>query len=94
MDERDFSLDDLLLADRQSSYVFRIKSKISRLGLKNGDLVIVDRSLPLKVNQIALIWQKGKLRLETVTPEILASHDPLNGDFIWGMARGAIKELE
>lgn len=88
-----FSVDEQILIDRKSSFVVRVAGKKKRLHLCPGDFLVIDRSLPYKKDQLALIVRQGKFCLDYVSEELLTFHDPENGDFIWGMVRAMVREI-
>lgn len=88
-----FSLDEYVLTDRKSTFVIRVTGKRKRLGLFPGDFLVIDRNLPHQGDKIALLVRRGKFCLDVVTEDILAGHDPENGDFIWGMVKAIVREL-
>lgn len=89
-----FSLDDQILSDRKSTYVVRVTGKKSRLGLAPGDFVIVDRNLPPTKDKLAVLVRNGKFGIDYVTELFIKNNDPENGDFVWGMIRAIVRELE
>lgn len=88
-----FSLDEKILSDRKSSFVVRVKGKKKRLGLLPGDLLVVDKSLPLIPDKLAVLVVKNKFCVDLVTKEFIAKNDPENGDFVWGMIKTVVREL-
>jgi SOS-response transcriptional repressor LexA len=88
-----FSLDQQLLADRKSTFLIRVKGKKKRLGLWPGDILVVDKNLPLIKERIAVLVVKGKFCIDFVTEDFLLKNDPENGDFIWGMISTVVREL-
>lgn len=89
-----FSVDEQILSDRKSTYVVRVSGKRKRHNLCPGDFLVIDRNLPYQKEKLALIVRQGKFCLELVTEELLTFNDPENGDFIWGMVRATVRELE
>ncbi len=89
-----FSLDEWVLADRKSTYLVRVTGKRHRLDLLPGDVLVVDKNLPLKKDRLAVLVVKGKFRIDLVSEEFLRCHEPLSGDFIWGMVRLVVRELK
>lgn len=88
-----FSLDDLILADRKSTYLVRVKGKRKRLNLCPGDLLVVDKNLPLIKDKLAVLVVKGKFCIDKVTEDFIKKNDPENGDFVWGMISTVVREL-
>ena len=88
-----FSLDEQMLADRKPTFLVRVKGKKRRLGLWPGDILVVDKNLPLVKGRLAVLVVKGKFRIDFVTEDFLRKHDPENGDFIWGMINTVVREL-
>jgi SOS-response transcriptional repressor LexA len=89
-----FSLDEKILSDRKSTYLVRVKGKRKRLNLWPGDLLVVDKSLPLEKEKLAVVVVNGKFRIDMVSEEFLRHHDPESGDFIWGMVKTAVREFK
>lgn len=88
-----FSLDADILQDRKSTFLVRVKGEKKRLNLMPGDFLVVDKGLPLKTGQLAVMVIKGKFCLNLVSEEFLKQHDPENGDFIWGIVKTVVREL-
>lgn len=89
-----FSLDQHILSDRKSTFLIRVKGKKKRLNLVPGDLLVVDKALPLMKDKLAVLVVKGKFTIDLVSDEFLKKHDPENGDFIWGMVKTIVRELK
>ena len=89
-----FSLDDQIFPDRKSIFLIRVKGKKKRLNLLPGDILVVDKGLPLDKDKLAILVIKGKFAIDLVSAEFLKKHDPENGDFIWGMIRTIVRELK
>lgn len=87
------SLDQLFLADRNSTFLFRLTGQRSRIGMKPDDLVIVNRALPHLAGKPALVVVKGHFQVQIVSEEFLKNADPESGDFIWGMIQSIVREL-
>lgn len=87
------SLDEIFLADRNSTFLFRLTGKRSRIGMKPDDLVIVNRALPYTVGKPALVVINGNFQVQILSDEFLKSNDPDSGDFIWGMIQSIVREL-
>ena len=88
-----FSIDAQILADRKSTYLVKVTGKKNREGLVPGDLLVIDRSLPLEKDQLAVIVRQNKFAIEKVTETMIRNNDPENGDFIWGMIRAVVREI-
>lgn len=88
-----FSLDHDYLADRKSTFLIRVKGKKKRLNLQGGDLLIVDKNLPLKKDHLGLLVVEGKFKIDLVSEEFIQRHDPESGDFVWGMVKTVVREL-
>lgn len=88
-----FSLDDKILSARNSTFLVRVKGKKKRLNLVPGDILVVDKNLPLVKDKLAVIVVKGKFAIDLVSEEFLNKHDPEKGDFIWGMVKTIVREL-
>lgn len=89
-----FSLDEQILVDRKSIFLVRVKGKKKRLNLWPGDILVVDKNLPLQKDKLAVLVMKGKFCIDLVSETFLKNHDPENGDFIWGMIRTVVRELK
>lgn len=89
----DFSIDAKIFPDRKSSFLVRVAGKKPREGLLPGDILVVDRNLPHEKDKLALIVRQGKFTVERVSPALIQSNDPENGDFIWGMIRALVREV-
>lgn len=89
-----FSLDARILDDRKSTFLVRVKGKKKRLNLWPGDILVVDKALPLQENKPAVLVIKGKFCIDIVTKDFLRKHDPENGDFVWGMIKTVVRELK
>lgn len=89
----DFSLDEQILSNRKSTFLVRVKGKRKRLNLVPGDILVIDKSLPLIKDKLAVVVVKGKFVIDLVSEEFLKRHDPENGDFIWGMVKTIVREL-
>ena len=87
------SLDELFLPDRNSTFIFRLSGKRSRIGMKPDDLTIVNRALPHQAGKPALVVIQGNFQVQIVSEEFLKNADPENGDFIWGMVQSIVREL-
>lgn len=87
-----FSIDEKIFSDRKSSYLIRVKGKKHREGVAPGDILVVDRALPLTVGKLAVVVRKNRFTVERVGEELLSSHDPESGDFVWGMIRALVRE--
>lgn len=88
-----FSLDEQIFSDRNSTFLVRVKGKRKRLNLVPGDFLVVDKSLPLVKDKLAVLVVKGKFCIDLVSEDFLRSHDPENGNFIWGMVKTIVREL-
>lgn len=89
-----FSLDEQILPDRKSIFLVRVKGKKKRLNIWPGDLLVVDKSLPLMKDKLAVLVIKGKFCIDIVSENFLANNDPENGDFVWGMIRTIVRDLK
>ncbi len=89
-----FSLDDQILPDRKSIFLIRVKGKKKRLNLCPGDILVVDKNLPLMKDKLAVLVVKGNFAIDIVSAEFLAKNDPENGDFVWGMIKTIVRELK
>lgn len=89
-----FSLDSEILSDRKSTFLVRVKGKKKRLNLVPGDILVVDKGLPLVKDKLGVLVVKGKFTIDLVTEEFIQRHDPENGDFVWGMIKTIVRELK
>lgn len=89
-----FSLDEQILSDRNSTFLVRVKGKRKRLNLVPGDILVVDKNLPLEKEKLAVLVVKGKFTIDLVSEDFLKAHDPENGNFIWGMVKTIVRELK
>ena len=89
-----FSLDQDILADRKSTFLIRIKGKKKRLNLFPGDILVVDKALPLIANKLAILVVKNKFTIDILTQDFIERDDPENGDFVWGMIKTIVRELK
>lgn len=90
----DFSLDEQILPDRRSLFLVRVKGNKKRLNLCPGDILVVDKNLPLMKDKLAVIVVKGKFAIDIVTADFIKKNDPENGDFIWGMIKTIVRDLK
>ena len=88
------SLDAQLLQDRKSTFLVKVAGKKKRLNLLPGDILVVDKSLPLQKDKLAVLVIKGKFCIDQVSNDMLLQHDPENGNFIWGMIKTVVRELK
>lgn len=89
-----FSLDELILADRKSTFVVRVKGKKKRLNLCPGDILVVDKNLPLEKDKLGVLVVNGKFSIDMVSEEFIRNNDPENGNFVWGMVSTIVRELK
>lgn len=89
-----FSLDDQILPDRKSIFLIRVKGKKKRLNVWPGDILVVDKNLPLMKDKLAVLVVKGKFTIDIVTEEFIRKNDPENSDFVWGMIRTIVRDLK
>ena len=89
-----FSLDELILSDRKSTFLVKVGGKKKRLNLSPGDFLVVDKNLSLQKDKLAILVVKGKFCIDIVTEEFLKKNDPENGDFVWGMIKTVVRELK
>lgn len=89
-----FSLDSLLLHDRKSIFLVRVKGKRRRLSLWPGDILVVNKNLALEKNKLAVLVVNGKFTIDIVTQDFINKNDPENGNFVWGMIQNVVRELK
>ncbi len=90
----EFSLDEQILNDRKSTFLIRVSGKRKRHNLIPGDILVVDKNLPLLKDKLAVLVVKGKFAIDQLTEEFIKRHDPESGDFVWGMVRAVVRELK
>lgn len=90
----EFSLDEQILNDRKSTFLIKVSGKRRRHNLIPGDILVIDKGLPLTKDKLAVVVVKGKFTIDLVTEEIIKQHDPEKGDFVWGMVRAIVRELK
>lgn len=88
------SLDSLLLHDRKSTFLVKVKGKRKRLNLWPGDILVVNKNLPLEKNKLGVLVVNGRFAIDMVTEDFIQKHDPENGDFVWGMIQHVVRELK
>ncbi len=89
-----FSLDSLILHDRKSIFLVKVKGKKKRLNLWPGDILVVNKNLALEKNKLAVMVVNGKFTINVVTEEFIQKNDPENGNFVWGMIQNVVRELK
>jgi SOS-response transcriptional repressor LexA len=89
-----FSLDTLLLHDRKSIFLVKVKGKKKRLNLWPGDILVVNKNLALQKNKLGVLVVNGKFAIDIVTEDFIKNNDPENGNFVWGMIQTVVRELK
>lgn len=89
-----FSLDTLLLHDRKSIFLVKVKGKKKRLNLWPGDILVVNKNLALQKNKLGVLVVNGKFAIDIVTEDFIKKNDPENGNFVWGMIQTVVRELK
>ncbi len=89
-----FSLDSLILHDRKSIFLVKVKGKKKRLNLWPGDILVVNKNLAREKNKLAVMVVNGKFTINVVTEEFIQKNDPENGNFVWGMIQNVVRELK
>lgn len=89
-----FSLDTLLLHDRKSIFLVKVKGKKRRLNLWPGDILVVNKNLELRKNKLGVLVVNGKFCIDIVTEDFMKRNDPENGNFVWGMVQNIVRELK
>lgn len=102
------SLDTHLVRNPDSSFLVRVQDDaLEELGLHDGDLVIVDRSIPPLTGSVVVAAQNGQFALRRLyraddgrllphplAPSYTASSDQTTEDFeIWGVVRWVVHRL-
>ena len=99
------SLDELLVPERESTFFVRARGhSMSGVGIGNGDLLVVDRSLPARHGDIVIAVIDGEMtvkRLHRLRQELWleAAHPdyspfkPKDGQelFIWGVVTYSVR---
>lgn len=63
--QRPVTLDDLLITDPQSTVIFPVRNSAAEAyGLKNGDLLVVDRSAKPAENQLVIVLINDELLVQ------------------------------
>ncbi len=89
-----FSLDTLILHDRKSIFLVKVKGKKKRLNLWPGDILVVNKNLALQKNKLGVLVVNGKFAIDIVTEDFIKKNDPENGNFVWGMIQTVVRELK
>lgn len=89
-----FSLDTLILHDRKSTFLVKVKGKKKRLNLWPGDILVVNKNLALAKNKLGILVVNGKFTIDIVTDDFIKKNDPENGNFVWGMIQTVVRELK
>lgn len=89
-----FSLDTLILHDRKSIFLVKVKGKKKRLNLWPGDILVVNKNLELRKNKLGVLVVNGKFAIDIVTEDFIKKNDPENGNFVWGMIQTVVRELK
>jgi len=89
-----FSLDALILHDRKSIFLVKVKGKKKRLNLCPGDVLVVNKNLALEKNKLGVLVVNGKFAIDIVTEDFIKKNDPENGNFVWGMIQTVVRELK
>ena len=88
-----FSLDSMILNDRKSTFLVRVKGKRKRLNLWPVDILVVNKNLQLQKNKLGVLVVNGKFCIDIVTEEFIRQNDPENGNFVWGMIQTVVREF-
>ncbi|AWB10879.1 DNA polymerase V [Thermodesulfobium acidiphilum] len=62
----DIDLNKLLIDSPSSTFFFRTKRDYKELGLKNGDIIIVDRSKHLRKSILLVVLLDGRLTIKNI----------------------------
>ncbi len=83
------SLDQLLIANRTSTYIFRVRGDDWHAqGIFDGDIVLIDRALSVRKQDTVLWWD------ERATQFVLSLRSAVRPDAtIWGVATSVIHPL-
>ncbi len=98
------NLDQRLITNRPASFFWRVRGDEARiLGLKHGDLLLVDRSLPPRHGRLAVCVINRKFYIRrlrrfgaVLVPARLKTgdaSDPFEVPEIWGVIRAVIREF-
>lgn len=89
-----FSLDSLVLHDRKSIFLVKVKGKKKKHQLWPGDILVVNKNLALQKNRLAVLVVNGKFTIDLVTEDFIKKNDPENGNFVWGMIQHIVREMK
>ena len=65
VDQQPVTLDDLLITDPRSTVIFPVRDPAAgAYGLKNGDLLVVDRSAKPAENQLVIVLENDELSVQ------------------------------
>jgi DNA polymerase V len=102
-----FDLNEQLVRNKPATFFMRVNSDaMTGAGIHNGDVIIVDRSLPAKSGKIVVAVLNGemlvrryerafnKIRLVPETPKLAAIDvDPFSEFLVWGVVTYVIHEV-
>ena len=99
------SLDQHLIRNRPSTFFWRVRGDVTRiLGLRNGDLLLVDRSLEPRHDDLAVVVVEKRFRIrrlrrwgDTLIPAPLRRSekiDPFESWEVWGVIRAVIRDFK
>jgi len=90
-DKEHLSLDinDYLVKNPSASFFMEIETDgPDGSGIKAGDVLVVDRSLQVQANDLAVVTVEGELKLEKIkTP------DGITESLLWGVVTGLLRKL-
>ena len=66
-------LNELIIRNHASTYFFRASGDSPELGIGNGDILVVDRSLNPVEGDVAIVIKDNTLRLKEITSSDIAS---------------------
>lgn len=81
-------LNQLLVAHSLSTYFMRVANDMPELGLSSGDILVVDRALNPRLNDMVIIAEDGDPELK-----VIRFQKDLVDFQLWGVAVHAIRSL-
>lgn len=105
--ENSIDLNKVLIRNKETTFIVRVHGESMRdVGIGDGDLLLVDKSLPVKDNKIAVCYLDGEFTIKRIKIEkdciwLVAENkdfepikvDATNELIIWGIVTNVIKNL-
>jgi SOS-response transcriptional repressor LexA len=89
-----FSIDEFIFGPvTESIFIIRLKGMKKRLHLAPGDFLVVDKKLPFKSGELAVVVIHNKFQVQILTGDFIQQHCPEHRNFIWGMVTFVVREL-